>query len=385
MTDLLGGMTPPFERSEYKERVDRLIARLAESDLDALIVTAGEDIEYLTGFDCSQVLYFAAYPLIISPENGLTWIVREYDHDTIEAGAYVDQLRCFVQAAEGPGVLAETLTELNLSRANIGYEPDRGDLAPGDFHAWSRALPDVTWHDQSSLVARLMAVKTPAELVAMRQSMTGTLAAIDAFQAGVADRLSEIEIAERMAQAVTAAGADVGAPQTVISGPRTALPHAPKSNRRVSDGDVVITEVGGWKHGYAAGLCRTAIVGENAEAADLFEVARDALFSGIEAIKPGVPLWKADRAVRDVVGVRRTPAYFRHRAGYANGIGWTRRGYPSLEPGADELFEPGMTFHMPIILFEKNQFSVAVSESVLVTSSGVELLSGAEPHLFTIE
>ena len=35
-----------------------------------------------------------------------------------------------------------------------------------------------------------------------------------------------------------------------------------------------------------------------------------------------------------------------------------------------------MTFHMPVILFQKGEFGVGVSENVLVTEDGCEALSG---------
>ena len=55
---------------------------------------------------------------------------------------------------------------------------------------------------------------------------------------------------------------------------------------------------------------------------------------------------------------------------------WSDRGNLSLEPGSVDVLAPGMTFHMPIILFESGQYGVGVSETVLVTEQGCEALSG---------
>ena len=67
---------------------------------------------------------------------------------------------------------------------------------------------------------------------------------------------------------------------------------------------------------------------------------------------------------------------FRHRTGYQNGIMWSDRGNLSLEPDSTDILAPGMTFHMPVILFEKGEYGVGVSETVLVTEQGCEVLSG---------
>jgi hypothetical protein len=61
------------------------------------------------------------------------------------------------------------------------------------------------------------------------------------------------------------------------------------------------------------------------------------------------------------------------------GINWSERGNLSLEPGSTDVLEAGMTFHMPIILFEENRYGLGCSENVVVTERGAEILS-MTPH-----
>lgn len=97
-------------------------------------------------------------------------------------------------------------------------------------------------------------------------------------------------------------------------------------------------------------------------------------------IKPGVTAEAVDAAARNVVERSGRPRAFRHRTGYQTGIHWTERGNLSLEPNAADILEPGMTFHMPIILFSEGGHLFGCSEHVLVTERGAEILSRT-PHM----
>ena len=57
----------------------------------------------------------------------------------------------------------------------------------------------------------------------------------------------------------------------------------------------------------------------------------------------------------------------------------------SLEPDSQNVLAPGMTFHMPIILFEAGRYGVGLSETILVTDQGCEVLSGLPRPIHKVE
>jgi Xaa-Pro dipeptidase len=146
-----------------------------------------------------------------------------------------------------------------------------------------------------------------------------------------------------------------------------------------------VTELAGVISGYAAGLARSAVLGRHAEAEGLHEVALEALAAGVAAIRPGAELGDVDAAVRGVVSDAGKSAAFLHRAGYQNGLRWSYRGNLSAEPGARDVIERGMTFHLPMILFERGRFGVGTSQTVVVTESGSEPLSATSPALHHVD
>jgi Xaa-Pro dipeptidase len=70
---------------------------------------------------------------------------------------------------------------------------------------------------------------------------------------------------------------------------------------------------------------------------------------------------------------------FKKRAGYSIGISfapdWGEGGILSLYTGITTELRPGMTFHIPVALRVFGQFTVGVSETVIVTEIGCRPLS----------
>ena len=72
-------------------------------------------------------------------------------------------------------------------------------------------------------------------------------------------------------------------------------------------------------------------------------------------------------------------AAFRKRIGYSMGAAfapdWGEGAILSLFSGVDRLLEPGMVFHLPATLRSFGEFTVGASETVIVTETGVDVLS----------
>jgi Xaa-Pro dipeptidase len=84
-------------------------------------------------------------------------------------------------------------------------------------------------------------------------------------------------------------------------------------------------------------------------------------------------------AVQAVIDRHGHTAGYRKRTGYSIGISfapdWGEGNILSLYRGVDVALEPGMVFHVPITLREYARFTVAVSETVVVTAGEPETLS----------
>ena len=370
----------PFPREEYEGRQRRVLMAMEQAGLDGLAVTAEGHQQYLGGYD-GYGGYFAPFPLVLAPGKPPTYVVRKYDEDAARAESCISEIVSYTQQGDFASVLAGVLRKFGLERGRVGLELGCWNLAPADVTALQTELPDLTIVDATRLVASVAAVKTARELETMRQSMALTDIAVQTFQHSLRDGVTELEVSQAVDSAITAAGGSLRR-YTLLFGARTRLPHGRPATHPLHRNEPAFTELAGVQNGYAAGLCRSAVLGRHTGAEALHGLAEEALEAGLAAIKAGVSAGEVDAAVRKVIERAGRPEVFRHRAGYQTGINWSERGNLSLEPSSRDVLEAGMTLHLPIILFQPREYGLGCSENVLVTETGAEILSKTPRTLY---
>ncbi|MER8805136.1 Xaa-Pro peptidase family protein [Mesorhizobium sp. M0998] len=368
----------PFPKTEYDRRQKKVLAAVASANLDALVVTAHGHLRYLTGYD-GMGGYFAPFPLILVPGRAPTYVVREYEVDTVRATSCIDEIISYTQQQDFSKVCADVLRRYGLHGRRVGLELGCWNLAAADVSALQAQLPDLKIADATRLVASVAAVKSELELEAMRNAMAMTDLAVRTFQQSLREGVTETKVAETIEEEVKKAGGQLAQFYSLGFGERTRLAHGVPAHHPIRNNEPAMVEIGGAKHGYAAGVVRSAVLGRHPETEVLHDLAVEALEAAIGAIKPGETASAVDAAARKVIARSGRSQVFRHRTGYQTGIHWSERGNLSLEPGAADILEAGMTLHMPLILFSENGYLFGTSEQVLVTERGAEILS-TTPH-----
>jgi Xaa-Pro dipeptidase len=368
----------PFLRAEYDRRHQLVFAAMARGGLDALAVTASGHLRYLSGYDVRGG-YFGPFPLVLVPGRAPVFVVRKYDEDAVRAESCIADIESYAQQSDIANVWAGVLRRHGLQSGRIGLELGCWNLTPADVGALQRELPDLKIADATRLVASVAAVKSEPEIEAMRASMTLTDVAVRTFQQSLREGATEAEVADAVEAEVARAGGALRPGYSLLFGARTRLPHGEPRRHPIRANEPAFTEIGASVHGYAAGLCRSAVLGRHPGVEALHAVAEEALEAAIAAIRPGVTAGSVDAAARTVIERAGRAGAFRHRAGYQTGIDWSERGNLSLEPASTDVLESGMTLHMPMILFQEGEYGVGCSENVLVTARGAEILSRT-PH-----
>jgi len=178
-------------------------------------------------------------------------------------------------------------------------------------------------------------------------------------------------------------GEFVGMEPFVTSGPRSGVAHTTWKRRTVVPGDVVILETAACYNRYHAALYRTIFVGDvPALAEDMYKVCDEALSAAIEVLRPGNTCADVHAAAQAVIDRHGYTDGFRKRSGYSMGISfapdWGEGNILSLYRGIDVPLQPGMVFHVPITLRDYAKFTVAVSDTIIVTEGAARPLSKLE-------
>lgn len=373
---------PPFPLQEYRRRQEAVSARVTEAALDGILITANTHQQYVGGYHGGGS-YFRPFPIVLVPGRLPTYVVRQYDEDAVRAQSVIDEIIPYVQQKDFVPVLAGVLRSLGIASGRLGLELDAWNLAPADVLGLQAELPRLRIVDATSMVARVAAIKSPLEIQSMRKSMALTDLAVRTFQTSIAEGCTEIQVSRAIDEAVAAAGGSMCRDQhTLVFGVRTALPHGAPKDYPLERDQPAFTELGGLANGYAAGLCRSAVLGRHPGAEALHAMAEEALEAAISKIRPGAIARDVDAAARAVFERAAKANVFRHRTGYQTGISWSDRGNLSLDPDTTDVIEENMTLHLPIIVFQKGEYAVGTSENVLVTPTEVEILSSTPHTLF---
>ena len=345
------------------------------------MVTSAQGQRYLTGYDGSGS-YFAPFPLLITGDGSITYLVRTYDEDAVRAESWITDVATYTHQFDFAPAWAGTLRSNKLSKARVGLELGSWNLSPSDVISLKTELPEIQIVDATKLVPSVSAVMSSDEAAIMQSAMALTDLSIKKFYEFIRPGAVEAEAAQAITDAVTEAGGGAVNVANLLFGGRTALPHGSPSGQSLQRDQPALIEVGSYISGYAAPLVRSALLGRNTEVEHLHEVAESALAAALDAIKPGVQMGDVDAAARRVVSQAGKSDSFIHRVGYQIGTAWSYRGNYSLEPNASDVIEPGMIFHLPVILFNRGKFATGPSQTVWVTSTGARPLSSTTPELF---
>ena len=249
-----------------------------------------------------------------------------------------------------------------------------------------QALPDATIVNGSGIVENWRKVKSPAEIAYIRQSCRtaekGMQAVVDHFRPS----MTENELAGHVHQALVENGAEwPGLPVFLSSGHRTLIPHATWTGKTIEPGEHVLVELTGVTRRYAGPLFRTFHVGPPDPAlAGHGRLLQEMLQALIEAVRPGTTSDAVNAVVEPITAKAGFAGIVRKRAGYSVGLNyppdWGEGVFLDLKCGDPTVLQAGMVFHLPTSLRVPDEAPVSLSETVLVTENGREVLTRFSPR-----
>jgi Xaa-Pro dipeptidase len=371
------GSEAAFPRDELDRRVATLQERLGARGVDLYLTSGPENVFYLTG---QQTPGYYTFQCLAVPARGRPFhVLRALESMNARANTYLDDISGYADDADPAAAVAEAVRRHGFAGRRIAVDQNAWFFTVNLHQRLTAALGPVL--DGSGLVEPLRRVKSPRELAEISMAAVANDAGMRAGLAAVRAGASENDVAAAIMQASIAAGGEyVGMEPFVTSGPRSGIPHTTWRRRRIEPGDVVILETAACHNRYHAALYRTVAVGRIPERARaMLDVCQEGLDAALGQLRPGRTCAQVHGAVQAVIDRHGYTAGYRKRTGYSLGISfapdWGEGNILSLYRGVDVPLEPGMVFHVPITLREYAQFTVAVSETVVVTAGAPETLS----------
>ena len=358
---------------DLEDRLHKVRETAQIAGVDALLVSPGPDLRYLTGYDAIAL-------------ERLTCLVVPLDGD----------IRMVVPALEVPAAMASPIAELDLEIVAWQETDDPFALTASlvgkaarvavDDHMWASkvlalrdAMPDAHQVAAGPVIQELRMRKSAAEIA----SLVRAGAAIDAVHAQVGGFLetgrTERQVGADISDAILAAGHATVDFVIVASGPNGASPHHELSDRVIERGDTVVVDIGGtMPDGYCSDSTRMYCVGEPDEVAYReFSLLRLAQAEAVASVKPGMSCEALDAVARDYLTEAGLGEHFIHRTGH--GIGLETHEEPYIVSGNHRILEAGMAFSIEPGVYRPGSHGARIEDIVICTPDG-HLNCNRRPH-----
>lgn len=372
-----------FTAPEFARRKERLLAELAARKLDGLLMFQQESMFWLTGYDTFGFCFFQS--LWLGADGRMALLTRSADLRQAQHTSLLDDVRIWTDRADASPQeqLRDMVASLGGTGARIGVEYESYGLTAANGKKLDAAFDGfATLEDASRLVDHLRAVKSPAEIIYVRQAAKLALAARDAAIRTIAPGVDEGSVLAAMQGAIFEGGGDYPANEFIIGSGADALLCRYKAGRRKLDSEDQITLewAGAYRH-YHAAMMETVIVGPPRDRhLELFAAAKQALEACAHTIVPGKTagdVFAAHAHVMDGHGLEK------HRlaaCGYSLGAKFTPSWMdpPMFYADNQWVLEPGMVMFAHMILMDSDSgAAMCLGRTFLVGVNGNECLTDA--------
>jgi Xaa-Pro aminopeptidase len=370
--DLTARLYPP-------ERLARVQQATADHGLDAVFLTPGPDLRYVTGYDAIQLERLTC--LVVPAADAPFLVVPRLELPAAQASAAGTLDVEIVPWDETDDPYALVAKRLPGDVARVGVADRMWAVMALRFRT---ALPGAEQIPAGKVLRELRMRKSAAEIDALREAG----AAIDRVHQIVPRLLragrTERELSKEIAEAIVVEGHAMVDFVIVGSGPNGASPHHDVSDRAIQPGDPVVVDIGGtMPSGYCSDETRTYAVGEPpADFLAYYEVLRAAQQAACEAVRPGATPESVDAAARDLIAGAGYGEYFVHRTGH--GIGLETHEDPYIVAGNTEPLEPGMAFSVEPGIYP-GAHGARIEDIVVCTEDGYESMNHVDRSLHVID
>ena len=380
-SDAARGMA--FPRAEFDLRVQRVREGLRARGLDAGIFAAAESLYYLTGYEAPS--HFGFQLLVLPVEQEPFIVIRQHMASGVRAESWLQDIVTFPDTGDPIDTTRQALADRKLVGRRLAFEETAPPLTLQTARRLEAVLSDVHIGDCSGIVDALRLVKSAREIEYVRQAARISDIGMETARRMVRPGVSDVAIAAEATRDMMLAGGEYQAETLLVGiGERSRLAIPVPTGRRLGPGEVLWVEVFGTVRRYSTGL--KAVFGAGPVADDTVrraEVAKRALQRAVAEIAPGRPASVVPDAIQETFREAGFAEGAHHQSGYSIGIAFAPNPHEarmlSLRSGNSTPLQAGMTL-FPIANLYGPGPTLSASQMVLVTPTGVEVLSRFEPR-----
>lgn len=352
-----------------QRRLERFDAKLAQSGLDALLVTGQNNIYYLTDFwGTNATVFITKNRRLFLTDSRYTLIAKQSVHgfDIIESK---DPLKDIVKI-----IGADKLE-------TIGFD---NQVSFAYYQSLQAIFEGYTLLPQTNFMEELRMIKDEKELATIRKACSiSDRAFTDVLDFIKPGQTTELQVANFLDFRMREYGASgISFESIIASGYRSAMPHGVASDKVIQSGETLTMDFGCYYNHYVSDMTRTIHIGETTdEEREIYDIVLRSNQALIDAAKAGMTRRDYDKVARDVIVEAGYGDHFTH--GIGHGIGLDIHEIPYFG-NSDETIEAGMVLTDEPGIYLADKYGVRIEDDIIITENGCELITLAPKELIVL-
>ncbi len=343
----------------YAKRISNVRKLLKQKKLNALIITSGANVTYISGF-----LGDDSWALIT---NNSVYLLTD--------NRYTEQAKkqcrgCKIIERKGP--IAKAVAEILLKTKGKKAIALENSTTIEQLVQLKKHIK-MPVKSVSGIVESLRRAKDNTEINKIKAVIKIAAKALKNTLRKIKAGITESELAGQIDLQIRKLGAQNSFETIVAFGANAAEPHHICGSRRLKKNDTVLIDFGARLNGYCSDLTRCFTVGRiNTRYAKAYEAVEQAQKAAIEKIKAGVDAREVDEAARKVI---RRYGFKPHGHGTGHGLGLQVHEQPAVSDKTIAELKASDVITIEPAIYIPGKFGIRLEEDVLVTKSGCKVLS----------
>ena len=349
-------------------RLAKLRNLMRERKLDSFVLIVNEranseSCHYISGFRGSSA------GLIITQDDAILITDGRYTTQAKMQSNYNIIIQSKISLYE---YIANAVKDSNW--VNVGFEAEKIS-----YHDYMKYFAPVkaNWVDSSDLILTLRRCKDSQEIEYIKQAAKIGRQALANVLKQTHAGMSEIEFDIKLNEQIKLLGGEKGWAHDdfiVASGERSAMCHAPATDKKFMDGDIVTVDYGAMVNGYMSDITRNfALTHLSDKAREINNILLDAHNQAVKALRPGVSGFDVDLTARKVIESAGYGQYFLH--GLGHGLGLEVHESPRLSPTSKDILRVGDVVTIEPGIYIEGFGGLRIEDDYLITEDGCECLT----------
>lgn len=339
-------------------RIKKLLNKLNQSNIDAIIIYDRNNIRYLSGFSGSSAYLYIS--------NNKSIMLTDFRY--IEQAS--KQCPDFEIIDHGELGVLKTIKKFAIDDnvSKIGFESEI--ITFNQYKEIKEIFQKFQLIETKSLVEEIRMIKDDEELSYIKKAAEIADNAFTHILSFIKVGITEIDIALELEYFMKRNGASSLAFSTIVaSGKNSSLCHAEPSLKKIEQGDFLTMDFGCMFNGYCSDMTRTIVIGKaDNKQKEIYNTVLKAQLEALSIVKEGLTGKEVDKIARDIIHEAGFKGYFGHGLGHS--VGLFIHEDPRLSPKGFTILKENMVVTIEPGIYVPDFGGVRIEDLICVKENG---------------